>query len=80
MEPPDDPLENLWERIRVIRGVATDGGNGITDGATIELILDERLVSTTMQPLRGMTRTKPTTRGRILCFILPSTKRNDTAK
>jgi hypothetical protein len=36
---PDEPLEDLWKRIRVIRSVATAGGNPITDGSTIELTL-----------------------------------------
>jgi hypothetical protein len=37
---PDEPIEDLWKRIRVIRSVATAGGTAITDGATIELTLD----------------------------------------
>lgn len=37
---PDDPIENLWKRIRVIRSVATAGGSAITDGSTIELTLE----------------------------------------
>jgi hypothetical protein len=36
----DDPLEDLWKRIRIIRGVAQAGGSIITDGATIELTLE----------------------------------------
>jgi hypothetical protein len=37
---PDDPIEDLWKRIRVIRSVATAGDNAINDGATIELTLE----------------------------------------
>jgi hypothetical protein len=37
---PGDPIEDLWKRIRVIRSVATAGGNDINDGATIELTLE----------------------------------------
>jgi hypothetical protein len=37
---PDEPLEDLWKRICVIRSVATAGGNPITAGSTIELTLE----------------------------------------
>jgi hypothetical protein len=37
---PDEPLENLWKRIRIIRSVAVAGGSAITDGSTIELTLE----------------------------------------
>jgi hypothetical protein len=40
---PDDPLENLWKRIRIIRSVATAGGSTITDGSTIKLTLESLL-------------------------------------
>ncbi|MHA7856379.1 hypothetical protein [Marinobacter shengliensis] len=36
---PDEPVENLWERITEIRNVATAGGDPISDTATIELTL-----------------------------------------
>jgi hypothetical protein len=38
---PDEPLEDLWKRTRIIRSVAVAGGNAITDGSTIELTLED---------------------------------------
>jgi hypothetical protein len=36
---PDDPIENLWLNIKITRAVATQGGEPISDGTTIQLSL-----------------------------------------
>jgi hypothetical protein len=36
---PDDPMENLWKNIKVVRAIATQGGEPISDGTTIQLTL-----------------------------------------
>jgi hypothetical protein len=36
---PDDPIENLWKNIKIIRAIATQGGKPISDGTTIQLTL-----------------------------------------
>jgi hypothetical protein len=36
---PDDPMENLWKNIKIIRAVATQGSEAISDGTTIQLTL-----------------------------------------
>jgi hypothetical protein len=36
---PDEVFEKLWERIHNIRATATEGGEAISDGTTIELTL-----------------------------------------
>jgi hypothetical protein len=36
---PDDPIENLWKNIKIIRAVATQGAEPISDGTTVQLTL-----------------------------------------
>jgi hypothetical protein len=36
---PDQPIENLWTRITVIRDIATNAGSAITDATSIQLTL-----------------------------------------
>jgi hypothetical protein len=36
---PEDPIENLWPNITITRAVATQGGEPISDGTTIQLSL-----------------------------------------
>ena len=36
---PDDPIENLWKNIKIVRAIATQGGEPISDGTTIQLTL-----------------------------------------
>jgi hypothetical protein len=32
---PDDPIENLWKNIKIVRAIATQGGEPISNGTTI---------------------------------------------
>jgi hypothetical protein len=36
---PDDPIENLWKTIKIVRAIATQGNEPISDGTTIQLTL-----------------------------------------
>jgi hypothetical protein len=36
---PDDPIENLWKNIKIVRAIATQGGEPISNGTTIQLTL-----------------------------------------
>ena len=36
---PDDPIENLWKNIKIVRAIATQGGEPISDGTTTQLTL-----------------------------------------
>jgi hypothetical protein len=36
---PDDPIENLWKNIKIVRAIAAQGGEPISDGTTIQLTL-----------------------------------------
>jgi hypothetical protein len=36
---PADPIENLWKNIKIVRAIATQGGEPISNGTTIQLTL-----------------------------------------
>jgi hypothetical protein len=36
---PNDPMENHWKNIKIVRAIATQGGEPISNGTTIQLLL-----------------------------------------
>ena len=68
---PDNPMENLWKNIKVVRAIATQGGEPISDGTTMQLTL----LALDKTGVPGTTRTKQTTPGLTSNSTSPSTRK-----
>jgi hypothetical protein len=73
---PDDPIENLWKHVKIVQAIATQGGEPISNGTTIQLTLlalgKPEYTPTPWKP--GTTRTTPNRLGPIFHCISTSTK------